>query len=280
MSLDNRCVTCRAAVNIEKFFAGHEIQLDSGSDFCGAQGCDQPSFQASGAFSRHLFNRTAWNYRNGIAQENSVGKMRSLRETFNSAAEKKWVSPPEYDIVRRRILEIEQGKRPGSDLVALDIEFSPASRQLWEAAMIERVSGKVLLNACVTYENGLDHQSSTDNPFLKSWSQSKAATVYSPSRPGNIDRLKAHEIALRLRKAGITQDTIILVWHISKVDLTITRDFLVSAGYPGILPPDENCITMIQLFRKNLPVGPPGHRLFPLGLEILFPTMFPNHHLI
>ena len=36
-------------------------------------------------------------------------------------------------------------------------EFSPASRQLWEFAMIEGISGKILINTCVAHEDGLDH---------------------------------------------------------------------------------------------------------------------------
>ncbi|KAK4697534.1 hypothetical protein P7C71_g554, partial [Lecanoromycetidae sp. Uapishka_2] len=75
--------------------------------------------------------------------------MESLRETFDFAARRKWKPQPQYDIVRRRILEIQQDKRPGADPVVLDDEFSPASRRLWDFAMIERVSGNVLINACV-----------------------------------------------------------------------------------------------------------------------------------
>ena len=116
--------------------------------------------------------------------------------------------------------------------------------------------------------------------FVRHMSQSKAATVYPPIRPAKIGHLKADEIALRLQKAGITQDTIILVWHISKFDLTLLRDFLESAGHSGILPPHENCIPMIKLFRANLPVGPSGYPSFPLSLELLFPTLYPRHSLI
>ena len=39
-------------------------------------------------------------------------------------------------------------------------------------------------------------------------------------------------------------------------------------------------MSMIQLFRNDLPVGPPGYTSFPLSLEILFPTLYPRHSLI
>ena len=58
------------------------------------------------------------------------------------------------------------------------------------------------------------------------------------------------------------------------------RKFLESAGHYEILPPDENCIKLIPLFRDNLPLGPPGHKSFPLALDLLFPTLFPGHPLI
>ena len=215
--------TCRATVNIDSLLARREIQLVSGllalceiqlaggKDFCGVQGCDQPSFRASGECSKHLFERVTGIHRFGTAQELSVEKKKALRETFDSAAQKQWDSPPIFDIVRRRTSEIERGDRPGSSLVILDAELSPASRQLWEFAMIERISGDVLINTCVVHEDGLDHRTLSKDPFSKHMSQSKAAAIYSPSRLATIDRMKADEIAFRLRKAGITLRTMILL---------------------------------------------------------------------
>jgi len=75
-------------------------------------------------------------------------------------------------------------------------------------------------------------------------------------------------------------NTIILVWHVGRSDLRILRRFLESAGHYGILPRDENCISLLQLFRTNLSVAPLGLKTFPLKLEILFPIFFPSHHLI
>lgn len=125
--------------------------------------------------------------------------------------------------------------------------------------MIERISGNVLINTCVTHEDRLNHESAGGNSFLRHMSQSKAVTVYDSTRTATVERLKADEIALRLKEAGITQETIFLVRHKSKSDLTILRNFLESAGHPGILPPDENCTPMVQPFRMNLRVAPPGY---------------------
>ncbi len=68
-----------------------------------------------------------------------------------------WSCLAKYDIVRQRTIEIQQGKRPGSDLVLLDTEFSPVSLQLWEFSTVEKVSGTCLIDTCVKHKNGLNH---------------------------------------------------------------------------------------------------------------------------
>jgi hypothetical protein len=92
--------------------------------------------------------------------------------------------------------------------------------------------------------------------------------------------MNVHEVALKLQQVGIAPDTVILVYHLSTMDLSLLREFLESAGYTGILPPNKNCIPLIPLLRMNLSEGPPGRKSFPLGLEELFPVMYPRHHLI
>jgi hypothetical protein len=76
--------------------------------------------------------------------------------------------------------------------------------------MIERVSGNILINTTVEYPNGLDHGTLGEDPFKALCSQSKAESVYSPSRPP-IDHMNVHDIASALQRVGITPDTIALV---------------------------------------------------------------------
>jgi hypothetical protein len=95
--------------------------------------------------------------------------------------------------------------------------------------------------------------------------------------------LDAQEVASKLKAAGITPDNLILVWHCSEYDLTLLRSSLDSEGYSGILPPDGNCIPMIQLFRSNLKGGltvPGQKRQFPLNLPMLFSLFFPTPDLV
>jgi len=235
--------------------------------------CDRRSFHKSGRCPQHL-SKLIW----ATKAKDPAIDLRLARGKFESAARKQWTFPPSYDIVRERIEDILHGKRPGSDLVVLDDEFSPASHQLWEFAMIERISGDAVINTIIEHQDGLEHYSLGENPFLAFCSRAKAKSVFLPSR--NIDHMNIHKIAETLQRKGISQDTIILVYHKTRMDLKLLRQLLESEGYCDILPPDENCFPLIQLLRTNMFKGLPKDQHFPLKLEIVFPIMFPRHELI
>jgi hypothetical protein len=87
-------------------------------------------------------------------------------------------------------------------------------------------------------------------------------------------------VTLGKRLVGITQSTVILVYHATNFDLRLLRRFLESAGYFGYLPPEENCIPMVNILRPHMSDRLPSGRRFPLKLEVLFPLMFPRHSLV
>jgi hypothetical protein len=64
------------------------------------------------------------------------------------------------------------------------------------------------------------------------------------------------------------------------MDLRLLRQLLESSGYDDILPSDENCISLIPLFRENIFKGVPRDQTFWLRLEVVFPLMFPRHDLV
>ncbi|KAL7953833.1 hypothetical protein V8C34DRAFT_317822 [Trichoderma compactum] len=105
------------------------------------------------------------------------------------------------------------------------------------------MSGDVLINTLIEHVDGLD----LGDSWVKVASQNHANHVFSTTRA-------------------------------SKCDLRILRDFLESAGCSGILPPDEHCIPLIHILRSNLPKV--EQKVFPTRLEVLFPVMYPGHHLI
>ncbi|KAG8666450.1 hypothetical protein FPOAC1_011257 [Fusarium poae] len=209
----------------------------------------------------------------------------TLRKVFMATAETQWTVGHNYDRIIQRTREIEDHKRQGTSLIVLDTEYSIASRQVMEVAAVERISGNKVLNTLVTHEKGISHISSTGettgNEILMS--RIHAAGVYAPGRI--IDRMNVHEFAKSIVESGITPDTIMLVWHLYDRDLKVIRDYLASAkrGYEKYLPPQSNCIPLIQFFRPMLreyPVPPRGKKRFPLKLEILFPLMFPRSGLV
>ena len=62
--------------------------------------------------------------------------------------------------------EILQEQRPRSDLIIIMDEFSPTSTQLWELAIIKRVSGTTLINSASEHEDGLNHNMNKEFPFM------------------------------------------------------------------------------------------------------------------
>jgi hypothetical protein len=96
--------------------------------------------------------------------------------------------------VQSQTLEIQEGNRAGLDLVILDTKYSIALSQLWEFALIEKVPSKVLINTCIEHENGLDHNSLYENPYLQTVSLNHECQVISPSQSPKIDRLNVDEV--------------------------------------------------------------------------------------
>jgi len=128
--LDTRCVGCRVYYQLSLFLRGKGIEPsrepEAGTSVCALQGCEWLSFYGYDFCSEHLSYLVVNNYR-AVARPNS---MELLNEIFKSAARSEWTFQPRYNIVRSRMDEILRGTRPGTDLIILDDEISPASRQL------------------------------------------------------------------------------------------------------------------------------------------------------
>ena len=119
---------------------------------CTEPGCNQHSFHKSGIFCQHLSLLLL-----DIHREKTAEAFPKAWKVFQSTTRTQWAYPPKYNIVRRRMDDILQTRRPGSDLVVLDDEYSPSSRQLWEFAMIEQILGDTIINTIVERPNGVDN---------------------------------------------------------------------------------------------------------------------------
>lgn len=277
LHLSIRCVACDFDRAATKFLTMTGIELHEESINCLVPCCDQTSFHQSGRCAKH-FGHLVWGNRFDTKPHADLKKCQTI---FDSSSRKQWTFPPSYNTILRRIDEIRQGTRPGSDLVVLDDEYSPVSDQLWEFAIIERVSGKTIINTVIEHQNGLDHNSGhPTNPFLQLCSQSKGKSVYAPSRGTAIGRMNATQIAEVLQRKGIGLNTIFLVYGRTNRDLSLLRRYLESEGHGSILPSDQNCYPVTGIIRSNIFESTPKDQQFHLRLEIVFPIMFPRHNLI
>ncbi|KAI0187171.1 hypothetical protein EV127DRAFT_436959 [Xylaria flabelliformis] len=53
-------------------------------------------------------------------------------------------------------------------------------------------------------------------------------------------------------RQNVTQDTVLVAWHISTMKLTVLREWLEAEGEHGVLPLDDICLTVIHHFRPDL----------------------------
>ena len=95
-------------------------------------------------------------------------------------------------------------------------------------------------------------------------------SVYGSDRSKCTGLCDVHEVARQLRNAGMTPETLILVWHVSYMDLTLLRELLESGGYNYILPPNDNCIRMVPQYCNDQPY----EKEIPRKLDVLFPLLF------
>lgn len=195
--------------------------------------------------------------------------MKELQNCVQCAPAKQWTLSRELEAVVWRAAEIRQGKRLGSDLVILDLEFSQRRHQTLEIAIVKYVSGRVLVEARVKMDKSVPSSLGDPNPLSLIM---RIHTKHKYSKLADRHIRNVHEIAHVLRNAGVNQQTIFLVWHMF-MDLTMLGDFLQSAGY-DILSSNECCVRLIPYIRTNVPV-PVGRGNFPARLDVVFPPFSP-----
>jgi hypothetical protein len=194
-----------------------------------------------------------------------------LTETLATAISKTWTCTKDYERRVRQPIQ-EQAHRK---VVIIDNEFNPITHELYETAIIDRVSGETLLNTLIVHTEETKPTVSTrrtQGEQVDVISHLHKKKVYARGR--GLARMDVHEVAKKLKESGITLETVFLAWHVSCADLQLLRNFLARGGYHDILPKDTNCVPLIPLFRANLPKG-----CFPLNLEIVYKVMFPRSEL-
>lgn len=269
MELNIRCVSCAHELRITRFLGGYGLLGDETGQ-CEIPSCFKLGWHKSKYCKEHF--RYCARRNNGPHQDNA-----GLRQAFERT---QWTYSLAFEKVINGKADIANGKRPGATLICLDIEFSSISRKIFELGVCEYVSGKKLVDARIEHCSDSELHKPPQgklrriHPLEKGISTNASAKVYGLDRRKCTNLLNVHGIAAQFQECGITPQSIILTWHLSKMDLVLLREFFEEAGYDDILPPNENCIPMIPHYQKNLP------KKFPTKLEVLFPLLFSGHDLV
>jgi hypothetical protein len=214
-----------------------------------------------------------------------LGCADTLRGLLAESAETPWkVDESElFAKVLRSSDQLKKGETPEQQIICLDLEYSSATRKVFE------IGGRRLL-----FGTALHHaRPGIDLPLTKRIISLRAyEKVNMGLNAGKSPSLDVHQIANLLRSI-ITPEAIVLVWASNRLDLQLLRGFLATAGYGDFLPPDENCIPVVTLVRKKLYQTQISEKWlplqksmkdniakFPLSLPILFPLIFVGHELI
>lgn len=115
--LDGRCVGCLFRYRLMALLRHDGVEPlrepEAGTSVCTTQGCKRPSFHGYDSCIDHLSYLLSQTYRGRL-----ISNIEGLREIFKSATRREWMFQPGYNIVRSRMDEISQGKRPGTDLIS------------------------------------------------------------------------------------------------------------------------------------------------------------------
>lgn len=202
------------------------------------------------------------------------------------ALRRQWPMSPSFEVVIEQLQKVRDGSESEASFLTLDTEFIASTRRVLEVAVGEFNSGKVLLdsrvdNQCSTEELLKGSQGRVLESYERKQSFRNIRKVYGSSDPAKCsDKKTAREIAEILKNAGVTKQSIFLVWHTNRFDFTLLKELLESAGCDDILPPAENCIPMISHFRQGLPPKDRSGKMFTCRLDQLFPALFAGHELI
>jgi hypothetical protein len=280
IKLSKRCVSCWARHRLTVVLATRQLfaSAEDQQSTCAKNGCFQTRWFGTRYCYRHANDEVGTNWhsmpRYDPAQISS--EFRGRQSHFMSATSKQWTSSQDIQLAMSRAAEIRAGHRQGTDLVILDVEFS-RSGQVKEVALIEYVSGRVLLNTLVKL------QAPPELSQLKlAWRRGLIDQLWSrklDSSGTNTDQyLDVCAIAEALEDSGVTKDSVILVWHSTYYDLTLLDNFLESAGANSPLPSRANCVRLVPHVRANVP--PHNGKPFPATLSTIFPILFPRHELV
>lgn len=151
---------------------------------------------------------------------------------LGAALGRKWPIQPNFLIVIEQLQRVRDGREAEASLLTLDTEFISSTRRVLEVAVGEFHSGRVLLDV---RGSPMHHRGTSEKkPGGRPMDQAERQVSFQSLRKvyGSRDQEKcsgkktAREIAEMLKNAGVTQKSIILVWHTGPFDLTLLRELI------------------------------------------------------
>ena len=260
-----RCVHCESQFELNRFFRNNDFRMADGQTHCDFRGCLKPIWSTS---------RYCWAHLRSSPSVNRINPM--LQEHLQAATTRKWQVGAEVQQAWSIFEAVVRGKLPPEGLMFLDLEYDTTTRRVYEVGMCDAWGNKVV--DCFTYLSDEEMKrttvaSSYAYPLKFNLLNRKAAERRHHCH-GTMD---VHQLVKHLQKAGVTPETIMIVWATNNWDLSTIREWFEAEGYSDILPPDSKCVGMVRPFRANLGKLSDGTP-FPLRLPILFPLFHSTRH--
>ena len=194
--LEARCAVCHWKILVSRWLSWIDVVVPKSNSYCAWGNCKQAPIQGLAGCKVHIGHI-------GLANNKKTQLTQKMRQVFESSIMQQWTHRPEqdYEFVQQRIQDIREEKLPASSVIILDIEYSISTKELWEVAIIEAVSGETLLNTTIKRMNPIVYKGGTF-PGMKHINQAHAQRVFAKSR-SNIQHLDVAAAAKLVVQTGI-----------------------------------------------------------------------------
>ncbi|CAI7568068.1 unnamed protein product [Penicillium glandicola] len=274
IGLKCRCSHCDARFNFKEFLRVNFLEAGANQETCSHGVCVGSLWEASRFCEKHFL---LWKPELLI-----IGRaaLEGLRELVSKAASSQWRPTTKLGA---KIIEKSDSEAdiPASEVVNIDLEYSSSSHEVFQIGLANLKKEKIL--DCLTrYSEGII-MSSSSRCVPETWplKQHKEKVKRYFTQDGTLG---AKEVVGKLRKAGISEDTIFLSWSKTYVDLSYFREWLEQENFHDILPGDESVCLLLKEFRDNLDreLGTTCFqgKAFPLSLPVVFMVIFEDDPLV
>lgn len=291
-----RCASCHYIYKVVEKLRRTSLAAAPDQVYCAIWSCFRANIRGVSLCTVHLFEDPIWLQSQLQSSMQMLSHYRPNTQMMQKAAASiHW--RPDESLTQVHLLaeRIRRGQTPGNRLVCLDLEYSFATKNIFEIGICEAVSGRSIIDARIRHDctfEELTTETAAGSRLRRVEEvigQGSARRVYGVRFTAGKDDLDAAirskhlytaaQVADVLRNAGICLDTMFVAWARGKSDLMLLRNFLEAAGHTDIIPPNEKCFLPLHNYNQNLKALPNGKRI-PLKLEILFPLLFPQHDLV